>query len=184
MPIRSTRLPAPAFLSMALLSLAACQQPHVGPSYIAAQNDPAIIRAQDPGAPPNARAGSCWGRNVTPAIVETVTEQIVVQPAEILADGTVLAPGIYRTETLQRIVKERRETWFETPCEEVWSAEFTASLQRALKVRGLFYGAITSQRDTRTRAAIRRYQKAGGLDSATLSLESARRLGLVAVELQ
>lgn len=183
MPIRSTPLSAQAFLSLTLLSLAACQQPLAGASYIVAHSEPVIIRAEDAGAPPNARAGSCWGRDVTPAIVETVTEQIVVQPAEVLADGTVLAPGIYRTETLQRIVKERRETWFETPCEEVWTEEFTASLQRALTVRGLFYGAISGQRDARTHAAIRRYQKAGGLDSAILSLESARRLGLVAVAL-
>ncbi len=70
-------------------------------------------------------------------MIETVTEQIMVQPPEILADGTVLSPAIYRSETQQRIVRERRETWFETPCEDVWTEEFTTSVQRALKVRGI-----------------------------------------------
>ncbi|MFY0662359.1 MAG: peptidoglycan-binding protein [Shimia sp.] len=166
---------------LALGSLTACEEQITSAPYIAAFNEPEIVRAEDAGAPPNARPGSCWGRHVTPAVVETVSEQVMVQPPEVLADGTVIAPGIFRTETQQRIVQERRELWFETPCVEVWTEEFTASLQRALKVRGLFYGSITAERDARTRAAIRRYQSAEGLDSAILSLESARRLGLVAV---
>ncbi|GAA6181287.1 hypothetical protein NBRC116594_27250 [Shimia sp. NS0008-38b] len=182
MPTYSTARPAVAFSALlALLCVASCDAPIADAPYVAAFNEPEIVRAQDAGAPPNARPGSCWGRNVTPAVLETVTEQIMVQPPEVLADGTVLAPGIFRTETQQRIVKERRELWFETPCEEVWTEEFTASLQRALKVRGLYYGGISGIQDARTRAAIRRYQTAGGLDSPILSLESARRLGLIAV---
>lgn len=179
MPTRSAVIPA-----LALLVLAACQEQIADAPYIAALNEPGIIRAEDAAAPPNARPGSCWGRDVTPAVVETVTEQIIVQPAEVLGDGTVITPAIYRTETQQRIVQERRETYFETPCPEVWTPEFTASLQRALQVRGLFFGTITGEQDARTRAATRRYQKAGGLDSAILSLESARRLGLIAVDLE
>lgn len=35
---------------------------------------------------------------------------------------------------------------------------------------------------TRTRAAVRRYQKPQGLDSGILSLAAARKLGLVALE--
>ncbi len=176
MSLRTATLPA-----LAILTLVSCQKDSALTAYIAPPTQPEIFRAGDPGAPPNAREGSCWGRDVSPAVVETVTEQIIVQPAEVLDDGTVLAPAIYRTETQQRIVKERRETWFETPCAEVWTEEFTASVQRALQARGLFRGQITSAVDNRTLTAIRKYQKAGGLDSAILSLESARRLGLVAV---
>lgn len=161
--------------------LSGCQQTIADAPYLAAFSEPEILRAEDAGAPPGARSGSCWGRDVTPAVVETVSEQIMVQPPEVLADGTVLSPGIFRTETQQRILKERRELWFESPCEEIWTEEFTASLQRALKVRGHYYGPVTGTRDGRTRAAIRRYQTTGGLDSAILSMESARRLGLVAV---
>ncbi len=166
---------------MALMLTSACQEQIADVPYIAALTEPKIVRAEDANAPPNARPGSCWGRDVTPAVLETVSEQVLVQPAEVMDDGTVITPGIFHTETQQRIVRERREIWFETPCEEVWTEEFTASLQRALKVRGLFYGSPTGQLDGRTRAAIRRYQSAGELDSVILSLESARRLGLVAV---
>ncbi|MEP2530846.1 peptidoglycan-binding domain-containing protein [Shimia sp.] len=177
MPTRPVLFPA-----LALLVLSACEEKIADVPYIAALAEPEILRAEDAGVPPGARPGSCWGRDIIPAVVETVTEQVVVQPAEVLDDGTVLNPAIYRTETQQRIVRERRETWFETPCPEVWTPEFTASLQRALKARGLFYGSISGEQDSRTRAAIRRYQKAGDLNSAILSLESARRLGLIAVQ--
>ncbi|SFL13598.1 peptidoglycan-binding domain-containing protein [Shimia haliotis] len=176
-----TRLIAP-FTALALLTTAGCEQTISDPPYLAAWSEPEIVRAEDAKAPPNARPGSCWGRDVTPAILETVTEQIMVQPPEVLADGTVITPGVFRTEQQQRIVRERRETWFETPCPQIWTIEFTSSVQRALKARGLFFGAITGDLDSRTRAAIRRYQKAGGLDSSILSMESARRLGLIAVE--
>lgn len=182
MPVFTTLRPvALATALSALMFHGGCDPSAVDSPYLAARSAPEIIRAGESGTPPSARAGSCWGRDVTPAVVETVSNQIMVQPPEVLADGTVLAPGIFRTETQQRIVRERRELWFETPCPEVWTEEFTASVQRALKVRGLYFGGISGTPDGRTRAAIQRYQKAGGLDSAILSIESARRLGLIAV---
>jgi peptidoglycan hydrolase-like protein with peptidoglycan-binding domain len=60
--------------------------------------------------------------------------------------------------------------------------EFVASVQRALKVRALYRGPISGQMDSRTRAAIRAFQAPDGLDSGILSLDAARKLGLVAVE--
>ncbi len=133
-------------------------------------------------APPGAAPGSCWGKSVTPAIVETVTDQIVLQPAQIDTNGTVLSPAIYKTETRQAIVRERRETWFETPCDAALTPSFVASLQRALQARGLYRGNVDGQMDGRTRAAVRRYQKPQGLDSGILSLAAARQLGLVALD--
>lgn len=169
------------FAALSGLALAACEDGTALTPDIAALREPDIVQADSAMAPPGAAPGTCWGRAVSPAVIETVTEQIMIQPAEVLADGTVLSPAIYRSETHQRIVRERRETWFETPCEAAWTEDFTASVQRALKVRGHYYGAITGRRDKRTRAAIRRYQKEQDLDSAILSLEAARQLGLVAV---
>lgn len=143
-------------------------------------NEPDLVQTLAT-APPGAAPGTCWGKDITPAVVETVTEQILVQPAQILADGTVSQPAIYRTETRQAIVQERTETWFETPCATVQTPEFIASVQRALKARGFYRGTITGQMDTRTRAAIRRYQTPEGLNSSILSMAAARKLGLVAV---
>lgn len=135
-------------------------------------------------APPGAAPGTCWGKVVTPAVIETVTDQIMLQPAEMLDDGTILAPAIYKTETRQAIVQERQVTWFETPCASDLTPEFVASLQRALQARDAYRGPVTGLMDARTRAAVRRYQAPEGLGSGILSLAAARRLGLVAVELE
>ena len=145
-------------------------------------SEPNVVQTLAP-APPGAAPGTCWGKIETPAVIETVTEQILVQPAEVLVDGTVVSPAAYKTVTRQAIVQERQVTWFETPCAAALTPEFVASLQRALQARGHYRGAITGVMDARTRAAVRRYQAPEGLDSGILSLAAARRLGLVAIEI-
>ncbi len=147
----------------------------------AALSEPPLTRSTLP-PPPGAAPGTCWGRHVSPAVIETVTQQVLVRPAETQPDGTVTRPAAWRTETTQKIVKERRETWFETPCKAQMTPDFIASLQRALAARGLYRGPVNGQMDARTRAAIRRYQKPQGLNSGILSLATARKLGLIAVE--
>ena len=142
--------------------------------------EPQVLRAAD--GPPGADPESCWGRDVTPAQIETVTEQVMIQPAVITTTGAVLEPAVYKTETQQRITRKRQEIWFETPCPEVLTREFVASLQRALQVRGLYSVFVSGEMDRATRRAIRRYQMQQGLDSSLLSLAAARRLGLVPVD--
>ncbi len=132
--------------------------------------------------PPTAAPGTCWGKTTSPAVIETVTEQVIVRPAQIASDGAVIAPAIYKTETQQKIVRERQDAWFQTLCETEMTPEFIASVQRALAARTLYYGPITGEMDARTRAAVRRYQNAQGLDSGILSLAAARKLGLARVE--
>jgi hypothetical protein len=163
-----------AFGGIALAALAACQSSLPGA-------EPEVTRLFQP-APPGAAPGTCWGKTETPAVIETVTEQVMVQPAEILADGSIITPPIYRTETRQQIIKERRETWFETPCDTVLTPDFVQSLQRALAARGLYAGPESGEMDARTRAAVRKFQAPEGLDSGILSLAAARKLGLVAIE--
>lgn len=128
--------------------------------------------------PPDARADACYGLQVTPAVIETVTEQIITRPAITDATGAVLRPARYRTETQQVIVTERRERWFETPCDIEDNPEFIAALQRALAVRGHYNGPDNGRLDRPTQDAIRAFQRAQGLDSPILSLPAARQLGL------
>lgn len=135
-----------------------------------------------PAAPADAPPGTCWGRTVSPAVVETVTEQHLERPAQVTRNGNVVAPPRYRTQTRQRIVTPRRATWFETPCPAEITPDVVASLQRALMVRGLYGGQITGRMDAATRRAVRAYQQAEGLDSDELSLETARSLGLIVAE--
>lgn len=161
--------------ALALTGLAGCA------TGIGALGEPEVTRSTQ-ALPPGAAPGTCWGKHVRPAIIETVTEQALIQPAGVLADGTVAGPAIYKTETRQKIVRKRKETWFRTPCEADMTGDFTASLQRALAVRGYYVWPVSGNMDARTRAAVRRFQAPQGLDSGILSLASARQLGLAAVE--
>ena len=136
---------------------------------------PAIRRDFGAKAPPGAPPGTCWDKTIRPAVIETVTEQVRVTPA------TATSPAEYRTETAQRIVEDRQESWFETVCPDALTPEFIASLQRALAARQAYGGAVTGRLDAPTRQALRAWQAAKGRDSATLSLDTARELGLAAV---
>jgi hypothetical protein len=118
--------------------------------------------APAPGSP------GCWHQEVLPARFKTVTEQ------------RLGAEGLVEQEQRQILLAERRTVWFEVPCGRPGIA-FVATLQRALKARGLYDAPVTGTLDEATRAAVRRYQAPRGIDSATLSLAAARALGLVAV---
>lgn len=132
--------------------------------------------------PPGAEPGTCWGRDVTPAMVETATDHTMIQPPEIDASGIVRVPAIYRTEQVQRIVREREEIWFRAPCNDELSAENIENLQRALQARGLYDGPISGQLNMATRRAVRAFQQPQGLDSGLLSLRAGRQLGIIAYD--
>lgn len=138
---------------------------------------PAYLAEAPPGAPP----GTCWGKQVSPAVIETVTEQVQTAPAVTTPDSRIVTPARYATETRQVIVDERRVRWIETPCPGVQTPDFIASLQRALIARALHIGPVTGLMDAHTHKAVRRYQSERGLDSDILALETARALGLVAL---
>ncbi len=165
-----------------LMALSACQTalPKApGQSNLAAE----IVRLNQPG-PPTQPEGACWESDVTPAVIETVTEQIVVAPETRGPEGQVLTPASYRTDTRTRIVRDREDVWFRAPCPTDYTVEFVASLQRALKARGYYLLALTGQMDAGTRDAVRRFQAERGLDSPRLSLAAARELGLLPTALE
>lgn len=137
----------------------------------------------DPGPPP-AGPGICWEGDITPAVIETVSRQVLLTPETRAEDGSILAPATYRTETRQRIAQEREVVWFRTPCDDEMTVAFVASLQRALKARGYYQGPTTGALDADTSEAIRRYQADRGLDSARLSLGAARQLGLSVIPVE
>ena len=83
---------------------------------------------------------------------------------------------------MQKVVRERKNNWLKTTCAADTDDKFVASVQRALKARGLYSGRITGLMDQKTRRSVRKFQQKLGLDSGTLSLMAARKLGLVAVE--
>lgn len=133
--------------------------------------------------PPGARPGACYGKDVTPAVIEQVTERVLVAEPEIGPGGNIITPARYEERMSHRIVEGRDELFFETPCPPRWTPEFIASVQRALGIRGLYTGPANGALTTETRRAIRAFQVENGLNSGILSTENARRLGLVEIDL-
>lgn len=125
--------------------------------------------------------GRCFGRDISPAVIETVRISEVDQPAVIAPDGAVISPASYRTVTRQQITRERSEVAFETVCPPVYTVEFVSTLQRALATRGYYAGPITGVMDTATGRAVQDFQRQNGPDSPLLSIETARSIGLVAL---
>ncbi|MEP1356193.1 MAG: peptidoglycan-binding domain-containing protein [Tateyamaria sp.] len=139
--------------------------------------DPVSLATSPPGAEP----GTCWDKTVSPAIVETVTRKVLLQPAQISSDGRIQAAPVYKDETYQEVVKPREATWHEIPCAADLTPEFVSSLQRALGARDYYRGPVTGELDNATKDAVQRYQRDEGIENKTLSVATARRLGLIAV---
>ncbi|NNE51986.1 MAG: peptidoglycan-binding protein [Sulfitobacter sp.] len=174
---RTVTAPRPfAVLLLLTLTLGACTQTGGGRPELLEPGVFTPTRDGPEGAPP----GTCWGRTVTPAVIETVSTQVQVKPAKVNSDGSIAKLPEFRTEERQRIVKQRVDSWFETPCAEVQTEEFLASLQRALQARGYYAGLVNGRLDPVTRAAVQRFQvDNGGPDSSLLALATARMLGLI-----
>jgi hypothetical protein len=167
---------------MLALALGACVSAPVPEAPARGDFSAELVDLNGQPGPPKGPEGACWQADIRPAVIETVTEQVVARPEARSADGTV-TPALYATETRQRIVQDRGTVWFRTPCATELTPEFIATVQRALKARGLYLLPLTGSLDAPTRDAIRRFQRARGLDSDHLSLAAARDLGIVAADL-
>ena len=99
-----------------------------------------MLRLKEGQQPPQAE-GACWAKDTTPAVIETTTEQIVVTDEQRDAAGTVTTPATYQTKTHQRLLQDHEEVWFRAPCPQDMTVNFVATLQRALKARGLYMRA-------------------------------------------
>ncbi len=176
------RKPALLLALLAGLALGGCQTAGVtAPSQAALAGE--MVRIKGDGPPPSL-GGECWAKSTTPAIIETVTEQEMVTDEVRDDTGAVVTPATFRTRTHQRMVRDREDVWFRAPCPTEQSVQFVASLQRALKARGLYLAEVTGMMDEDTAEAVRRFQAERGLDSPVLSLAAARELGISATRLE
>ena len=162
----------------AVLMLAACNSSGPIDAPSTSNLSAELVRRREPGPPPGPD-GTCWASSTTPAMIETVTEQVLATAEVTDAVGNVIKPATYRTKVQQKIVREREEVWFTSPCPDQMGPDFIATLQRALKARGLYLLPLTGVLDAATNDAIRRFQAARGLDSPVLSLAMTRELGIV-----
>ncbi len=104
---------APFLAALMALALGACVRPPApeAPSRADFSQDMIIT---DSTTPPKGPEGACWQADVKPAVIETVTEQVLIEPARTAEDGTAI-PAVYGTETSQRIVEDRGIVWFPRP---------------------------------------------------------------------
>jgi len=140
--------------------------------------------AQDVNKPPGSKPGACYIHYTAPALIETVTEQILVQPEKRAlntetGETTVVSPAIYKTVTLQKIIRDRKEDWAEVICEKDQTPTFIETMQRALYARGYYHGPITGIKDERTNRAIRKVQKRLGINSTEITWDLGESFGLV-----
>lgn len=170
------------FLLGSLVLLTACQ-PGLPEAPSRRDLSAELVRPRNDGPPPGP-AGACWQADIKPAVIETVTEQVLATPEIRGPDGAVTTPAVFRTETSQSIVEARETVWFRSPCPAQMTPDFIATLQRALKARGFYLLPLTGNTDAPTRDAIRRFQSARGLDSDHLSLAAARELGIIAADIE
>ncbi|PLS22193.1 peptidoglycan-binding domain-containing protein [Neptunicoccus cionae] len=134
--------------------------------------------------PENAGPTDCFGHEFTPAVIETVTEKIPLKPARLAVDletgeTTVIRKATFKTMTMQRIVTPRSEQWFPAVCPHKYTENFVQSLQRALKARGFYSGALSGWMDEETKIAVKLYQRKLDLDSPIVAKATAEEFGLV-----
>lgn len=157
-------------LSAVLVLLAACgpQVPVSAPRELDLAAE--AIRGEA-SRPPPGPAEACWGRDTIPAVIETetVTRQV--------------SPDTYRSESRQRMLRDTETVWVRTPCYDQLTPDTIATLQRALRARGYYLGALDGALTPETMTAMRRFQAEHGLDTKILSLRAAQMLGLVATPL-
>lgn len=151
-----------SLILLCAMGLAACQNGAASSSSIDAPAERAAI-AEVPLQ--TLSADACWTRDRIPAQTRTT-----------LVDGENGA-----RVARQQVVRPAEDRLFAVPCPEALTADFTASLQRALAARGLYSGPVTGQWNAETGAAVRRFQAPLGLDSAVLSMDAAQQMGLVVV---
>ncbi len=164
------------------LSLAACGNPTVVAAPQTGDLSAALIHLNQPGPPPGPD-GTCWGSTITPAVFQTTTEQTLATAEVRDTTGTVTTPASYRTVSKLKMLRDRDEVWFKTPCAADMIPDFVATLQRALKARGLYLLPLTGVMDPATAEAVRRYQASRGFDSPVLTLAATRELGIVVTAL-
>ncbi|RYH01799.1 peptidoglycan-binding protein [Salipiger sp. IMCC34102] len=128
--------------------------------------------------------GTCYARADAPRRVDVVDTFEEVRPARRDAEGRVIEPAVVRKISTPREVVTGEGTRFEAVCPPVLTEDYVASLQRALLVRRAYAGPITGDYDGPTQDAVRLAQRTQGIDSAILSVATARSLGLTAVPLE
>jgi len=123
--------------------------------------------------------GRCFAFSDGELQTTIVIDETLVTPEVKATDGTVIVPAVYEQNEREVLVPTGAPRRFEVICPQNLSQSFVASVQRALKVRGIYAGAVNGLMDQGTRSSILAYQTSLGRRSANLGFDTAVRLGLI-----
>jgi hypothetical protein len=141
---------------------------------------------------------ACTASKLVPAVYKTVTKKVVAVPAkekvikipavyktikvrEVVCPETtktVKIPAVYKTITKKVKVKDSQIKWLPVLCETNFTQPRIMMMQRALLQAGYNPGPIDGIIGSKTKAAIRRYQRANNLATGAITLETLRCLGI------
>ena len=140
----------------------------------------------------------CTVKKVIPAVYKTVTQKVLVEPAK---EKVINIPAVYKTVKVRKMISpemtkeieipavyklvdkkvkvcEAQIKWQQILCETNFTRPRIMMMQRALKEAGYNPGPIDGIIGPKTKTAIRKYQKANGLATGAITLETLRSLGI------
>ena len=143
-------------------------------------------------SPPSTR------EEIIPQKTKTVRKQVIVAPAKTIEiaspaqydtvkvrtlvtapqEKRTKIPAKYQTVTEQKQVKDGELRWQEILCETNTTPNLVSRLQRSLNEAGFKAGSVDGIMGSATMSALTSYQKANGLASGQLTLETIRKLGI------
>ena len=110
---------------------------------------------------------------VIPAVYKTIRVKKMVTPPQV---KRIPIPPVYTTVTKRIKVSDAKLVWKPILCKTNMNPETIRELQRALKKAGFNPGPIDGVYGPLTRAAVKRFQKAKGLPSGALTIETLKAL--------
>lgn len=116
-------------------------------------------------------------REVTvPAHYHTITKTVEATPASVQRTPV---PETYKTVTKTVEAAPARTVWTSVLCDVNTTPDVVTRMQRALKSAGHYGGPIDGVVGSQTRRAISSYQSAQGVQSDILTIDSAKKLGIL-----
>jgi hypothetical protein len=115
-------------------------------------------------------------RIAIPAEYSNVTKTVEVTPA---STNTTTTPATYKTVTKTVNAAPSRTVWTSVLCDVNTTPGVVRRLQTSLKSAGHYGGPIDGVIGSQTRSGIKSYQSAQGVKSDILTIDSAKKLGII-----
>lgn len=113
---------------------------------------------------------------VIPAKYRTITKTVEATPASVQRTAI---PAKYKTVTKTVEAAPARTVWTSVLCDVNTTPDVVTRMQRALKSAGHYGGPIDGIIGSQTTRAIASYQAAQGVESDILTIDSAKKLGIL-----